>query len=446
MKVSGSVFFMASLAALSVAFSSCTKKAEGRPDFELIQEQILTPTCAVAGCHASTADATYTQHKLLLTEGQAWDELINQTPQNSAAAVYGLKLVKPGASDLSLLYHKITCETGHHPALGNIGAPMPLGGQVLSKGQVEFIKQWIDQGASKTGSAVDDALLKDNSPCQAEVQPLTPPAAGTGFQMTISPFDIPKNFEREVFVRKNSPNTDTVFVNRLQMRGGNNSHHFVVYGFRNSNLLPALNVLRDLRDPVTGTTNSSTLLEMQNHVFMGGGTDVNTDITLPTGVAIKMAPGTPVDLNAHYFNRTLFTLTGQNYINFYTVPRGAVQYEAKTLDLNNFEISIPANTRRTFTKNFTFSALTRVVMLTSHFHKMGERFVIKIFGGPRNGEVVYTNTSWEHPLVLSYATPIILQPGQGLTSEVTYFNNTSQPVSFGLTSQDEMNIIFGYYY
>jgi hypothetical protein len=446
MKFGKSVFFMGVIAALGATFSSCTKKAEGRPDFELIQEEILTPTCAVAGCHASTADATYNQHKLILAEGQAWDELVNQAPQNAAAALRGLKLVKPGASDLSLLYHKVTCETGHHSNLGNLGAQMPLGGQVLSKGQVEFIKQWIDKGASKTAADADDALLKDNTPCQTEVQPLTPPAAGTGFQMTISPFDIPKNFEREVFVRKNSPNTDTVFVNRLQMRGGNNSHHFVVYGFRNLTLLPAPNVLRDLRDPVTGVMNSSTLLEMQNHVFMGGGTDVNTDITLPTGVAIKMAPGTPVDLNAHYFNRTNFTLTGQNYINFYTVPRGAVQFEAKTLDLNNFDISIPANTRRTFTKNFTFNSLTRVVMLTSHFHKLGEKFVIKIFGGPRNGEVVYTNTSWEHPLVLSYPTPIILQPGEGLTSEVTYFNNTSQPVSFGLTSQDEMNIIFGYYY
>ncbi|HBB57100.1 MAG TPA: hypothetical protein DCZ87_00320, partial [Chitinophagaceae bacterium] len=161
MKLSKSVFFMASLATLGWSLSSCTKKAEGRADFELIQEEILTPTCAVSGCHASTADATYNQHKLILTEGQAWDELINQTPQNTAASLYGLKLVKPGASDLSLLYHKITCETGHHSSMGNIGAPMPLGGQVLSKGQVEFIKQWIDKGASKTGSEVDDALLKD---------------------------------------------------------------------------------------------------------------------------------------------------------------------------------------------------------------------------------------------------------------------------------------------
>jgi hypothetical protein len=72
--------------------------------------------------------------------------------------------------------------------------------------------------------------------------------------------------------------------------------------------------------------------------------------------------------------------------------------------------------------------------------------VIKIFGGPRNGEIIYTNTDWEHPLVKSFPTPIVLQPGEGLTSEVTYYNTSSVAVGFGLTSQDEMNIIFGYYY
>jgi hypothetical protein len=77
---------------------------------------------------------------------------------------------------------------------------------------------------------------------------------------------------------------------------------------------------------------------------------------------------------------------------------------------------------------------------------MGEKFQIKIFGGPRNGEVVYESTDWEHPIVLNLTTPIQLQAGQGLTSVVTYNNTTNQTISFGLTSEDEMNIIFGYYY
>ena len=432
---------------LILLVSSCKKSTDnGRPDFDIIQEQILTQTCATAGCHASSSDPSFAQHGLILAAGQSYDQLVDQTPMNVAAVASNYKLVRPGDAETSFLYHKITCVASHHPVTGNFGSQMPLGGQVLSKGQVEFIRRWINAGASKTSSSIDDNVLKDSSACQVAIQPLDPPAAGTGFQLTINPFEIPKNFEREVFVRKNTPNTDTVFVNRLQMRGASNSHHFVLYGFRSLIGLPAVDQLRDLRDPLTGVLNQTTLQQMQNHVFMGGGTDVNTDVTLPAGVALKIAPATAVDLNAHYFNRTNFVLTGQNYLNMYTVPRASVQYEAKTLDLNNFDINIPPYTRRTLTKTFTFNTVTRVVMLTSHFHKLGETFVIKIAGGSRNGEVVYSNTDWEHPLVKSFATPIVLQPGEGLTSVVTYYNPSSLGVGFGFTSQDEMNIIFGYYY
>jgi hypothetical protein len=48
--------------------------------------------------------------------------------------------------------------------------------------------------------------------------------------------------------------------------------------------------------------------------------------------------------------------------------------------------------------------------------------------------------------IISFRTPIVLQPGEGLTPELTYFKNATKTVSFGLTSQDEMNIIFGYNY
>jgi hypothetical protein len=435
------------IAGLILLVSSCKKSTDtGRPDFDIIQEQILTPTCATSGCHAAASDASYIQHGLILAAGQSYDQLVDQAPKNAAALASNYKRVRPGDAETSFLYHKITCAASHHPVTGNFGSQMPLGGQVLSKGQVEFIRRWINAGASKTSSSIDDNILTDSSACQVSIQPLDPPASGTGFQLTINPFDIPKNFEREVFLRKNTPNTDTVFVNRLQLRGASNSHHFVLYAFRTPIGLPAVDQLRDLRDPITGVLNQTTLQQMQNHVFLGGGTDVNTDMTLPAGVALKIAPATPVDLNAHYFNRTNFVLTGQNYLNMYTVPRASVQYEAKTLDLNNFDISIPPYTRRTFTKTFTFNTTTRIVMLTSHFHKLGEQFVIKISGGSRNGEIVYTNTDWEHPLVKSFATPIVLQPGEGLTSEVTYYNPSSIGVAFGFTSQDEMNIIFGYYY
>ncbi len=49
-------------------------------------------------------------------------------------------------------------------------------------------------------------------------------------------------------------------------------------------------------------------------------------------------------------------------------------------------------------------------------------------------------------MIKVFAQPLVLQPGEGLTSEVTYNNTTASQISFGLTSEDEMDIIFGYYY
>lgn len=439
--------FLLSVVLILGAITSCEKNTSttevtAKPSFDIIQESILNTSCAISGCHASSSDASFAQHGLVLTPGKSYANLVGVTPKNMAAAALGMKLVKPTDVDNSFLFHKISCETGHHSTTANFGATMPLGGNFLTKGQVAFIKEWISKGASATDGSVNLSLLKDSSACQASIVPLEVPTAGNGFQMKIDQFDIAPNFEREIFIRKNTPNTQIAYVNRIQMRGMSNSHHFVVYSFRNPALLPAENVTRDLRN-LNGTINIENL---QNQIFLGGGTDVNTDVKLPTGVALMINPAMPLDLNTHYFNKTSLTLKGENYVNFYTVPAANVQYVAKTLDLNNLNISLLAGERKTFVKNFTFNEITRVVLLTSHFHKLGEKFVIKIYGGARNGEIIYTNTDWEHPATVSYSTPIILNPGEGLTSEVTYNNTTKKTVSFGLTSEDEMNIIFGYYY
>lgn len=441
------IIFIAAILIL-LAEPGCKKKKDVLADdsnasFAKIQKEILNVSCATTGCHSSTADASFAQHGLVLTEGVAYTNLINKTPKNTAAATAGLQLIKPGESMRSLLYHKLVCDASHHSS--GFGQTMPLGGPYLSAGQVEFVKQWIDKGAPRTGKVADETLLRDNISCSASFEPLAPPPAGLGFQLAINAFDINTNFEREVFMRRNTPNTTDVFVNRFQLKGRNNSHHFVLYAFNAGTSLPVANVLRDLRNP-DGSLVISTLQDMQKHIFLAGGTDVNSDYTFPAGVAMRLPANFPVDLNAHYFNKSNLIIKGENYINFYTVPQTAVINEAKTLNLNNTDIELKPGERKTFLKTFTFSGTTTVLMLTSHNHQLGERFIIRIAGGPRNGEIVYENTDWEHPLIKNFVTPIVLQPGQGLTSEVTYFNKTSKTVKFGFTSEDEMNIIFGYYY
>jgi len=448
MKYLASAIILTAIIMVSFSMESCNKNTNqtdgggtsAKDTWTIIQDKILTPSCATSGCHASTSDANYVQHNLLLTSATAYDNLINITSKNAAAKAAGLVRVKPGDYMNSFLYQKIDCQS-----TTQYGALMPLGGPNLTLGQIEFIKQWIIKGAPKKGSVVDEATLANNTVCGQVFVPLQAPSASEGFQLAINAFTVSPNTEREVFVSRNTPNTSTVYVNKIVMQGRPNSHHFVLYGFQSNTSLPPVNTLRDLYN-ANGSINSTTFAQMQNHIFLGGGTDVNTTYTFPAGVALKVPPVTALDLNAHYFNKQATSLTGENYINMYTVPQSSVVNEAQSINFANYNFSIPANSRKTITTDYTFAKAVTVTTLTSHFHKLGEKFQIKILGGPRNGEIVYENTDWEHPLVINLATPIQLKAGEGLTSVVTYNNTTNKTVNFGLTSEDEMNIIFGYYY
>jgi Copper type II ascorbate-dependent monooxygenase, C-terminal domain len=448
MKIFVTSFCIVAILSIAILFPACKKSSNNddvivKDTWTIINENILTPSCATSGCHSATSDATYLQHNLVLSASVAYENLVNIAAKNTNANSDGLSRVKPGDYLKSLLYNKIDCAAGYGTT--NYGAKMPLGSSYLSLGKIEFIKQWIIKGAPKTGAVVDEALLKNDAVCVQPFVPLAPPTPAEGFQMKIDPFSVLSNTEREVFIRRNTPNTSAIYVNRYVMRGRPNSHHFVMYGFQNNTALPATDLIRDLYN-ADGSINSTTFLSMQNHIFLGGGTDVNASYTFPAGVALKLPANTAIDLNAHYFNRIATSLTGENFINFYTVPQAAVIKEAKSINFPNYNFSIPANTRKTITTNFTFPTATTVIMLTSHFHKMGEKFQIRILGGVRNGELVYENTDWEHPLTLNLTTPIQLNAGEGLTSVVTYNNTSTRVVNFGLTSEDEMNIIFGYYY
>jgi hypothetical protein len=74
------------------------------------------------------------------------------------------------------------------------------------------------------------------------------------------------------------------------------------------------------------------------------------------------------------------------------------------------------------------------------------QFDVEIVGGPRDGELVYRATDWQHPPILQLDPPIILEPGQGLRAIATYDNWEDHPIGFGFRSTDEMMIVFGYYY
>ena len=331
----------------------------------------------------------------------------------------------------------------------SFGAAMPLGNTSLSVGQLEFIKQWIEAGAPETGEVADAKLLDDTAlPAFAPFAPLMPPPAGKGIQVRIEPFQVQPNFERELFVYRSLNNPAPIYVTRMETRMRSNSHHLLLYDFQGTTpaaVIPPTDVIRDIRNP-DGSLNFANILPMAYHVFFGGSMTPTGGYAFPPGVALRLPANAALDFNVHYVNTSAAPIMGEAYANLYTVEPSQVQQVASTINLANLNLQLPPMQRTTVTKTFPFSTTTRVLVLSSHMHKLGERFVIRVSGGARDGEIVYENTDWEHPRVITFDSPIVLQPGEGLTSIITYNNTTPRAVSFGLTSEDEMGIIFGYTY
>lgn len=418
--------------------------------FKLIQTQILDKSCATSGCHASEQDNSFKQHGLILTSKVSYDNLVNKFPKNTAAKSDSLRLVMPGNVAKSFLFTKINCSAASQLSAKQYGNPMPLGANGLTVGEIEFIRKWIEAGAPRSGGNVDAALITNSVPLcgssfGSNFTALDAPKASEGLQLHLEPFEVANTYERELFVRKPVGNATELYINRIQSRMRPGSHHFILYDFKSLNNLPAEGQVRDLRN-ADGTSNLLTFLSMQNHVFWAGTQTQEHDYAFPEGVALRIPPNYSFDFNSHYVNKTAGKIPGEVYVNLYKLDKAKVKIVANSLNLANESFNLPAGQRTVQTKTFKFTKATKVLMLTSHTHKLGEKFVIKIVGGARDGEVVYESTDWEHPLIKTFTQPLEFKAGEGLMSEVTYNNNTTKAVRFGLTSEDEMDIIFGYYY
>ena len=434
------------IAALAAALAACaggdapsgTVTVDG--SFARLQNEVLVPSCATSGCHVSGSG------QVVLSGPAAYDGLVNALPTHTAARLAGLKRVAPGRPDSSLLYHRLLAPTHRLPI--DLGPVMPEGRAPLTAGQVEFLVQWIAAGAPRRGEVADAALLTDRTPQSAAAfQPLEAPAAGSGIQLRVEPFTVAPHFERELFVHRRVAPTD-LYVRRIHFRMRPSSHHFVIYGLDPlipSQFVPPWDTVRDIRN-ADGTMNLTNMLTMGYHVFFGGAMQPEFAYAFPAGVALRIPGGTGLDLNVHYANHSDAPITGEAAVNLHTIPVGQVTKVARTINWGNQSITLQPGQRTTIEKAFTVTDSTTIFALTSHTHRLGERFLIRIVGGARNGETIYESTDWEHPAFLILPHPLRLGPGEGLRSVVTYNNATGTVVRFGLQSTDEMGIIFGYAY
>lgn len=142
-------------------------------EFSSIQANVLTPTCATAGCHTGAG----APQGLRLDEANSFALLVDV----DSAEVSALKRVEPGNPDDSYLIQKLE-------GTAAVGERMPLGRAPLEQTVIDAIRQWISDGA------IDDRVPS------AEPIRVTSLAPAPGDTLDTTPAGIVAMFDRELDV------------------------------------------------------------------------------------------------------------------------------------------------------------------------------------------------------------------------------------------------------
>lgn len=430
-----------------------------------IQEYVFDKSCASSTCHASPANS----RGLSLEYGLSYDALVGVVPQNPAAADAGMKLVDPGNPENSFLLTKLI-----GPDL-NQGSRMPFGGGMIHQGKIDAIRTWIEAGAPETGKVAgigDLGVLRDPD----EVfEPPAPPPPGQGYQIHLPPFKIEPGTEREVFYttqikdENGNPVEEDIFISRVEIFYPAGSHHFIIYrlteaglekGIMEEGTTPGIGVNPDHVFRVLDTDEPDLLGHVgTDRLFVVGTQTDDVLYEFPEGVGLRMPGNTVYDLNSHYINLLGDeTLIGETYVNIYTIPEEEVKYEAIEIFVSNREIKVPPGFTRVSKGTWYIGgeggeldkrehdpdAVLSIFFLSSHMHRHGELF--EIFHGS-TGDLLHRSIAYDDAPITLFDPVVRLDADDTITFQCTHNNyDTNKVLEFGLTSEDEMCIIFGYYY
>ncbi len=430
--------------------------------YHKIQDYVFDKSCANTACHAAPANAG----NLNLTYGLSYQDLVGRVPQNPAAAAAGMKLIDPGNPENSFLLTKLIDPTPEQ------GVRMPFNAGELHSGKIDAIRTWIAAGAPQEGTLDgigDLSVLRD--PLEV-FEPPAPPPPGQGYQLHLPPFKIEPGTEREVFYHtqikdeNGQPVKEDIFVNSIEVFYPVGSHHFALFYLTNAAVSRGLLDIGVVPEVGVEPSEAFRVFELAHigllglvgteRIFIAGTQTDETNMQFPEGVALHIPGDTVYDLNSHYVNLLgAETVHGEVYVNIHTIPPEEVEYEAKVLLVYNNDINVPPGTTRKTGYDWLIKdelerlgvspdADLNVVFLSSHMHRHGELFEITQLS---TKELLHRSISYDNAPINVFDPPLILDKDDGLSFACTQSNyDKDDPIRFGFTSEDEMCVMYGYYY
>ena len=262
--------------------------------------------------------------------------------------------------------------------------------------------------------------------------------------MRMGKFTIPAASEREVCEFRTLPNRKPIDVQEFEFEMTPGSHHFALWAYLGQDRNPA-----DFPDAIVdapgciGVGPSDTF----DRALLGGAPSPHEVTRFPAGIALRLAPHQRVILNSHYINgSSTDPLTPQVVFNVSRARPRTVRHHAEQLTLGDYDIYIPPLGTASRTAEWIAPFAMNVIQLSSHEHKRGTRVTIHLLSGGQDAGQIFENDDWNHPYEYWPAAPIRVEAGDGFRFTCEWKNDDDHPVRFGVTTNDEMCFMVGYYY
>ena len=271
----------------------------------------------------------------------------------------------------------------------------------------------------------------DDSAVESGIPVLEPPPSGAGFQVSMLG-KAPAFSEVWLCEVYALPTTDPSAVNWVDYLQNAGTHHMTLSTTAMSET-PIEPGSYDCADLYADTT-------LMQDVVMMFGTQGEPEgrLQLPEGVAANLPAGIQLLHEVHYVNTTAEDVDIYSYLNGWTIPQDEVVSGIWGGSVRDEHINIPPASTHTEWSRCVMNEDVEVQFLASHTHARGKNFTIAPFDGTTTGEIFFANDDWHSPLITQYNPGRVVPAGQGFEFGCTWENTGDTPVTYGLTSEDEM--------
>ena len=221
------------------------------------------------------------------------------------------------------------------------------------------------------------------------------------------------------------PSDVTLDVSRIRITMPEGSHHFILYRTN-----------QDLPDAF-GDCNE------MNRTFVTGSQTAGTyEIDYPEGKAVPLFAGEQLILESHYANAATAPITASVQVELFPIAHQDVDAYLETSLLVHSDFSIPPETND-FSSTDELDLLPgyNVWQMSSHTHQRMTNFTAEHLLPEQDPVLIYENDDWHSPIQKEFMPPLYTEPGAKFRWTCTWNNETSEPITFGPTTDDEMCIL-----